>query len=249
MLPLKDLERLLFIDIETAHGLADYNDLSEVMKKHWARRARRELRLDEPPTPEQAEAAYYDRAAIPAEFGRVVCVSIGYLVVQQQQPVEIRLKSYYGTDERTLLASLVQLLHEHVGPNQYTWQRLCGHNIKEFDVPFLARRCLVHGLLPLPYVFNLYGMKPWDVPHVDTMELWKFGDYKSFTALELLAELLGIPSPKGDIDGSQVSRVYWQEEDLARIAHYCEQDVATTVNIMLRLSGYEPIIEHIRYSH
>lgn len=247
MLTAKELERLLFIDIETVYGHRSFSELSPILQAHWARRATRELKLTDP-TPEEVETAYYDRAGIPAEFAKVVCVSLGYIILENEQPRELRLKSFYGDDEKALLTELHQLLNKEVGQYQYRFQRLCGHNIKEFDVPFLARRSVMHGLLPLPYVFQLAGKKPWEVPHVDTMELWRFGDYKSFTALELLAELLGVPTPKGDISGSDVSRVYWQEGDLPRIARYCEHDVAATMNVMLRLCGFDIITENISFS-
>jgi uncharacterized protein YprB with RNaseH-like and TPR domain len=113
---------------------------------------------------------------------------------------------------------------------------LCAHNGKEFDYPYLIRRILINGL-EVPSILNLSGKKPWEVNHIDTMELWKFGDYKHYTSLELLATVFGISSPKDDINGSDVGRVYWQENDLQRIVKYCQKDVVTIVNLLLRFKG------------
>ncbi|MBX3102717.1 MAG: ribonuclease H-like domain-containing protein [Bacteroidetes bacterium] len=246
----KELSRFLFLDVETAAGHASHAELPELMQKHWERRAARILRKDpgEPVSTTEAAETYAGHAGIFAEFGRIVCISCGYVRFEGETP-RYHFKSFYGQDERALLSEFAELLRHNVGPNQYPWQFLCGHNIKEFDVPYIARRCLIQGLLPLPDCLNIAGKKPWEVPHIDTMELWKFGDYKSFTALELLATLLQVPTPKSDIDGSQVSGIFWQQGDINRIAAYCERDVAATISVLLRMCG-QPIAgpETITYS-
>ena len=118
---------------------------------------------------------------------------------------------------------------------------LCGHNAKEFDFPYIARRMIIHGL-KVPAKLNLMGKKPWEVPHLDTMEMWKFGDYKHYTSLKLLTHILQIPSPKDDISGADVAQVYYRDNDIDRIARYCEKDVVAVAQILLRLRG-EKILE------
>jgi DNA polymerase elongation subunit (family B) len=119
---------------------------------------------------------------------------------------------------------------------------LCAHNGKEFDFPYLSRRMMVNGI-SLPAVLDNAGKKPWEVKFVDTLELWKFGDYKHYTSLELLAYLFGIPTPKDDIDGSMVAGIYYQEKDLPRIARYCEKDVLTIIRLLLKFAGQDTIAE------
>ena len=118
---------------------------------------------------------------------------------------------------------------------------LCAHNGKEFDFPFLARRILVNEL-PLPAILDSAGKKPWETQYLDTMELWKFGDYKHYTSLELLAALFGIPTPKDDINGADIHRVYWEDHDLERIRIYCQKDVLTIARLFLKFQQ-QPGIE------
>ena len=226
-----NIEDILFIDIETATLKKDYDSLPESLRKHWDKKSkilqsRSEAIID--------EASYYkEKAAIYAEFGKIVCISIGCF---RQEAGEWRfvLKSIVDKEEKVLLKQFYESSEKFT--MQHPSFKICGHNIKEFDIPFLCRRMIIHAL-PLPAALQLQGMKPWEVPHLDTLELWKFGDYKNFTSLALLADILNIPTPKDDIDGSMVSALFWEEGDLDRISTYCMKDVFTTAKIYLRLIG------------
>jgi predicted PolB exonuclease-like 3'-5' exonuclease len=174
----------------------------------------------------------YPRAGIYAEFGKIICISVGYLV-PDGTALHLRKKSFFGDDERVLLEEFAELLNKHFSKAD---SRLCAHNGKEFDFPWLSRRMIINNI-PLPAILDTAGRKPWEVNHLDTMEMWKFGDYKSYTPLNLLTYILGIPSPKDDIDGSQVYSVYYHLRDLPRIVQYCEKDVEALVKVFLRLKG------------
>ncbi len=208
---------ILFLDIETVPAFPCYDDLPDIYKKLWNKKARY-IRSEE--LKEASEL--YNRAGIYAEFGKIVCISTGYFHHDQ-----FRIKSFYGHDEHQLLSDFAQTLDNHFNDFSY---KLCAHNGKEFDFPFIARRMLINGIA-LPRLLDLAGLKPWEVPHIDTMEYWKFGDYKSYTSLELLAAVFDIPTPKDDIDGSMVGTVYYKENDLERIKIYCEKDVITIVQL------------------
>ncbi len=218
------IENVLFLDIETVPAYAIFDEVPERFQKLWEKKARFLGPKDE----EQTAAQLYERAGIYAEFGKIVCVSCGFV-----NGNEIRLKSFYGDDEKILLDEFAQMLRRHYN---YPEAMLCAHNGKEFDFPYLARRMLVQGI-ELPSILDLAGKKPWEVQHLDTLELWKFGDYKHYTSLELLAALFDIPTPKDDIDGSQVAHVYWEEKDLDRIAVYCQKDVLTTIQLYRKYLG------------
>jgi uncharacterized protein YprB with RNaseH-like and TPR domain len=175
------------------------------------------------------EEFYGLKAGVMAEFAKVICISVGYLYEKEGQHF-FRIKSFYGDDEKAILEDLKLLLDEKFAtPKHY----LCAHNGKEFDYPFLCRRMLVNGI-QLPKILEISGKKPWEVRHLDTMEMWKFGDFKHYTSIKLLAALFGIPTPKDDIDGSQVSKVYWQDKDLERIKNYCQKDTLTVAQILLK---------------
>jgi DNA polymerase elongation subunit (family B) len=223
------LEKILFLDIETVPAYPDFEAVPEKFQKLWAKKAAKLKYLGEELTP----ADLYSQAGIYAEFGKIVCVSCGFMNGR-----EVRLKSFYGDDEKILLEEFAGLLHQYYDTPE---SLLCGHNGKEFDFPYLARRMLVNGI-KLPSVLDLAGKKPWEIRHLDTLELWKFGDYKHYTSLELLAALFDIPTPKDDIDGSEVARVYWEEKDLERIATYCQKDVLTTLQLFRRYQGL-PLIK------
>lgn len=235
MLSSVSLDNVLFLDIETVSAYPDFESLPEKFKPLWEKKANRINYQNEDLTPDQL----YDQAGIYAEFGKIICVSCGYVSGNT-----IRLKSYYGDDEKILLQEFAVLLQRHYNRND---SLLCAHNGKEFDFPYLARRMLVQNIA-LPDILDLAGKKPWEIKHLDTMELWKFGDYKHYTSLELLAALFDIPTPKDDIDGSQVGRVYWKENDLERIAVYCQKDVLTTIQLFRRYQGL-PLIrdEFVEY--
>jgi DNA polymerase elongation subunit (family B) len=163
-----------------------------------------------------------------------VCISVGHI-----RDKHLRIKSFYGHDEKALLEEFADLLNRSYNRKE---SLLCAHNGKEFDFPYIARRMLLNGI-KLPMTLNIAGCKPWDIKHLDTMELWKFGDYKSFTSLALLTTIFGIPSPKDDIQGSQVGAVYWQEGNLERIVNYCQKDVVAIVQLLKRFKGEELIEE------
>ncbi len=227
-------ENILFLDIETVPRYSVYSKLPDSLKKLWDNKANRLLQ-----NKEDSPADLYHRAGIYAEFGKIICISVGFLKNR-----EFRIKSYYGDDEKILLKEFSELLGKHYNKPQHL---LCAHNGKEFDFPYIARRLLINRL-PLPEILNIAGKKPWEVRHLDTMELWKFGDYKNYTSLALLTEIFDIPSPKDDIDGSQVAEVYWKDQDLERIVKYCQKDTLAVVQILLCYLGKPQINpEHIVY--
>lgn len=218
-----NFQDILFLDIETVPAFPDYKSMPERYQKLWDLKAER-LMKSENETPDQI----YNKAGIYAEFGKIVCISVAYFHNQ-----ELRIKSFYGEDEKILLEEFTNLLKKHFNSKQHL---LCAHNGKEFDYPYLARRMLINEL-KLPYILNLAGKKPWEIPHLDTMELWKFGDYKYYTSLDLLAAVFDIPTPKDDITGSDIARVYWKDNDFERIVHYCQKDVVTVAQLFLKYQG------------
>ncbi|HTN44731.1 MAG TPA: ribonuclease H-like domain-containing protein [Flavipsychrobacter sp.] len=232
---MKHLENILFIDIETASVVPDYSFLTNGMQQQWNRKAKMLTSRNQ----EEKEAATFfdEKAGIFSEFGRVVCIGLG-CYVKEGNFWKFMMKSFSGEDEKILLIQFTEAL-QRFSSLQKT-MRFCGHNIKEFDIPFLCRRMVINGI-ELPKSMQLSGAKPWDIPHLDTLELWRFGDYKHYITLELLSEVLGIPSPKDDIDGSRVSDIFWKEKDLQRISTYCLKDVYTTASIYLKLKGIPDI--------
>lgn len=230
------LENVLFLDIETVSVQPRYVELSEQMRKLWDKKAT----IFQRSAPEKSSVELFgEKAGIYAEFGKVVCISCGYLMFDPTGKPQIKMKSFCGPDEPTLLANFGDMLNKYI--DKKAGRTLCAHNGKEFDFPFLGRRYLIN-YLPIPKVLQTQGKKPWELSFIDTMELWKFGDYKAYTSLELMATVLGIPSPKDDIDGSQVSRVFWEDADYERIQVYCEKDVKTTAQVLLRMSRM-PLID------
>jgi DNA polymerase elongation subunit (family B) len=228
-----DIVNVLFLDIETVSGHRHYEDLTDEFKKLWQNKAKSVLRkYDEPITEEEAIASYTESAGIFAEFGKICCISVGIIARNEQGEMKVRLKSYANHDEKKLLEDFAGLLNNHFNnPNRHYF---CGHNIKEFDIPYICRRMLIHQM-QLPKLLDISGKKPWDLNYMlDTLTLWKFGDFKNYTALKVLTACFGIPSPKDDIDGSEVGRVYWEEDNLERIAIYCEKDVLAVVQLLLK---------------
>jgi uncharacterized protein YprB with RNaseH-like and TPR domain len=217
------LEHILFLDIETVPEFSNYTTLDETTKLLWE--AKTKYQRKEEFRPEE----FYDRAGIWAEFGKIVCISVGYFKMKGAAR-NFRVTSFYG-EETIILNDFKNLLETHFNRPHHL---LCAHNGKEFDFPYIARRMVIHGI-DLPSKLNLFGKKPWEVAHLDTLELWKFGDYKTFTSLKLMAHVLGIPSPKDDIDGSEVRDVYYEENDIDRIVTYCEKDTITVAQIILKL--------------
>ncbi|MGB2128544.1 MAG: 3'-5' exonuclease [Flavicella sp.] len=223
-------ENLLFLDIETVPEFENFEALSPAMKELFEIKTsyqRNSKGSDEIPA-----EIFYEKAGIWAEFGKIICISVGYFVKNKTKR-SFRIKSFFGTDEAQILTDFKTLLQEYFNQPKYV---LCGHNAKEFDFPFIARRMIVHQI-ELPSQLNLFGKKPWEIPHLDTMELWKFGDYKHYTSLKLLTSILGIPSPKDDIDGSQVRTIFYKEKDLKRIADYCEKDTLAVAQLYLRYNN------------
>ena len=226
-----NLNNILFLDIETVPEAANYNELDADMQGLYEQKTQYQ-RKDEFTAEE-----FYDRAGIWAEFGKIICISVGYFVIKGDVR-NFRVTSFFG-EEPKLIKDFNNLLTNHFSGPQYV---LCGHNAKEFDIPFLARRMIINQI-PIPDKLNLFGKKPWEIPHLDTLELWKFGDYKHYTSLKLMCKVLGIPSPKGDIDGSQVGHVYYVDKDIDRIVTYCEKDTIAVAQIFLRLRREDLLIE------
>jgi DNA polymerase elongation subunit (family B) len=224
------LENVLFLDIETVPQIPDFEGLDDKFKKLWEKKSM-QLKRNKP---DATADELYTSAGIYAEFGKIVCISCGFTSGN-----EFRIKSFYGDDEKIMLEEFADLLNKHYD-NSY--KLLCAHNGKEFDFPYIARRMLVNGI-KLPTILDLAGKKPWEIRHLDTMELWKFGDYKHYTSLELLAALFNIPTPKDDIDGSMVGHVYWVEKDLDRIVVYCQKDVITIAQLLRKYMGLDLISE------
>ncbi|MDX5427535.1 MAG: 3'-5' exonuclease [Bacteroidota bacterium] len=224
-----DLSKVLFLDIETVPGAPDYQSLSPEFQVLWDEKTAWQRQEGETP-----EEFYPKRAGILAEFGKIICISVAYF----SAPRQLRVKSFFGEDEKDILTRFSTLLNQYFNQKDHL---LCAHNGKEFDFPYLCRRMLIHRL-PLPDILQIQGKKPWEIGHLDTMELWKFGDRKNFTSLKLLAALFGIPTPKEDMDGSMVGPVFWKEKDLERIARYCEKDTITLAQLLLAFRA-EPILE------
>jgi len=230
MLQNLDLEKVLFLDIETVPNTYNFKDLDDDTQAHWDKKSA--YFQKDGLTAEDT----YERAGIYAEFGKIVCISVG-LIAQKSGERIIRLRSFADHDECKLLQDFSNLLNSHYSAPHHI---MCGHNAKEFDFPFIARRLLINGL-PLPKPLDIAGKKPWEINHLDTMELWKFGDFKNFTSLSLLAHVFGIPTPKDDINGADVARVYYKDQDLDRISIYCQKDVVTVIQLLLKFRGEDLI--------
>jgi hypothetical protein len=221
------IHHILFIDIETVPSYPTYYEMPDAYKKLWDSKAERISQHTD-----DTSDRLYERAGIYAEFGKVICISAGFYKNQ-----EFRIKSFYGDDEKQVLEEFAHLLDQHFNREEH---RLCAHNGKEFDFPYLSRRMVVNSIR-LPALLDLSGKKPWEVKHLDTMELWKFGDHKNYTSLDLLTTILGIPTPKDDIRGADIAGVYWNDHDLQRIVTYCQKDVTAIAQIFLRFQGKPPI--------
>lgn len=224
-----NLHQVLFLDIETVPAVENYGLLSDKMKKLWDKKANY-LIGDSEKTP----AEIYERAGIYAEFGKIIVISVGAF-----NRNEFRIKSFYGNEEKILLLDFAQMLNRYYNQADSI---LCAHNGKEFDFPYIARRMLINGI-ELPEILQIAGRKPWEVKHLDTLELWKFGDYKNYTSLDLLTAIFDIPTPKDDIDGSMVAKVYYEENDLERIKIYCQKDVLAIAQLMRRYMNQPLIFE------
>ena len=227
------VENILFLDIETVPHTDSFDNMSDEMKPLWGKKAQHIKKEHE------TEIDAYRHAGIYAEFGKIICIGMGYVTGPKEKRL-MRIKALCADDEARLLRDFSETINKFFSAgNKY----LCAHNGKEFDYPFIARRMLINGIT-LPAALDISGRKPWEVPHLDTMELWKFGDYKAFTSLNLLAAVFRIPTPKDDIDGSMVYDVYWKQKDMDRIVRYCRKDVLTVAQIILRFKG-EPLLENV----
>jgi len=232
-----NFENILFLDIETVPEAENFDEISIEKQELFALKT--QYQRKEEITPED----FYERAGIWAEFGKIVCISVGYFTNFNAANRKFRVTSFYG-DEVKILTDFKNLLTDHFNKPQHL---LCAHNGKEFDFPYIARRMIIN-FISLPEKLNLFGKKPWEIAHLDTMELWKFGDYKHFTSLKLLTSILGIPSPKDDIDGSQVGFVFYKEKNIDRIITYCEKDTIAVAQLLLRFNN-EPLIEELNIIH
>jgi uncharacterized protein YprB with RNaseH-like and TPR domain len=226
-----NLEKILFLDIETVPEVYRFSDLDAETAALFDTKTKFHQKDG------QTAADVYERAGIYAEFGKIICISCG-IVHDKPHGKEIRLKSIANDDERQLLLDFAKLLNQHYNMPHHI---LCGHNAKEFDFPFIARRMLLHGI-DLPSALDIAGKKPWEIAHLDTMELWKFGDYKHYSSLSLLCHIFKIPTPKDDITGADVARVYYEDKDLNRIVKYCQKDVVALIQLFLRFRN-ESLVE------
>jgi len=221
-----NLKNILFLDIETVAETKNYSDLDSRKQELWKKKSAFFREAEE-----KSAEELYERAGIYAEFGKIVVISVGYFS-QIDPELKLRITAFHGDNEKSLLEEFAELMNTHFSHKE---TRLCAHNGKEFDFPYIARRMLINDI-PLPSAFQLSGKRPWEIAHLDTLELWKFGDYKHYTSLDLLAAIFNIESSKDDIDGSQVNSVYYNDKDLDRIVEYCKRDVSVLVQVFLRLS-------------
>lgn len=233
-----NFENILFLDIETVPEVENFSELSEEKQELFAQKTAYQRKE------EVTSNEFYERAGIWAEFGKIVCISVGYFVNFNSKNRTFRVTSFFGDNEAVILNGFKKLLESHFNKPEHI---LCAHNGKEFDFPYIARRMIINQIA-LPEKLNLFGKKPWEIGHLDTMELWKFGDYKHYTSLKLLTLILNIPSPKDDISGSEVCGVYYKEKDVARIAIYCEKDTIAVAQLLLRFNN-EPLIEELNIVH
>ena len=236
------LKNILFLDVETVSGKSKFEDLSDRMKQHWISKCKR-ITSNKEPTLDESKSYYKERSAIYAEFNKIICISVGYLDFEKDKST-LKIKSFSEDNEKELLLGFKKLLAKHY--NDPDKHYLCGHNLKEFDCPVICRRMIINGITH-PKLLRLSRRKPWQLEHLlDTLEMWKFGDYKSYISLDLMATLMEVPSPKDNMNGSIVSQVYWEENDLDRIKDYCQQDVATTAKVFMKLIVENPF-DSIKY--
>ena len=226
-----DTSKILFLDIETVPQVYRFQELNDTSKSLWSKKTKYLQEKDQLSAEE-----VYEKAGIYAEFGKIICISVGFLI-QAKGEMQIRLKSFSSMNEKKLLQGFIDLLNTHYNHSSYV---LCAHNGKEFDFPYISRRLLVNEM-KLPILLNNAGKKPWEINNIDTLELWKFGDYKHYTSLELLTNIFNIPTPKDDIDGSQVAKIFYEDQDIDRIINYCEKDVIATIQLFQKYRGQDLI--------
>lgn len=225
-----EFQHYIFIDIETVAQSKSLDEIPAPLQQHWLHKVQFLKEFKEGLS--DGATLYQEKAGIYAEFGKIVCIGLGRFVYEHGELV-LHQKALQSDDEVALLESFLKIVaHRKVV--------FVGHNIKEFDLPYLCRRLLVHQM-PIPEALQLAGKKPWEIPHQDTLELWKFGDYKHYISLDLLAHILHIPSSKESICGADVGKVYWIDQNLAAISEYCLRDVYTTSLVYLHLKGYHQV--------
>jgi len=230
-----DIRNTLIIDIETVSISENYNDLDERLKKQWERKAAFLKNEEQLP----AEALFFERAGIFAEFGKVICIAAGLFVKTKSGEMGLRIKAFAGENEKDILTRFKDLINNKLDGESLI---LCAHNGKDFDFPYLCRRYLVNEI-GIPTALEIAGKKPWEINHFDTMEMWKFGDRRNYSSLDLLATIFDIDSSKKDIDGSKVNKVYYKDKDIEQIEAYCKQDVSVTANLFLKLNLMPAILE------
>jgi len=218
-----DLNKILFLDIETVPQESSFNNLDKETKELWEEKSKKFCREN------LSAEEVYNRAGILAEFGKIICISAGYIKIINKKR-QLRIKTFSSDNEKEILEGFTALVKKHFNKAD---TYMCAHNGKEFDFPYIARRCLINGVA-LPENIDTRNVKPWDVKHFDTLDLWRFGDFKNYTSLKLLTKILNIDSPKDDIDGSQVYKVYWEEKNLKRIVEYCQKDVIAVAQVFLK---------------
>jgi DNA polymerase elongation subunit (family B) len=240
----KDLENIVLIDIETVSGSNSLGALEFEdgrLASLWEKRCDYLRKKHEDNQELSNEEIYKQKSGLQAEFGKIICITIGYIRFNESGQSVVKTKSYYSDDESDLLKKFFTFLKQL--KNQIPGAKLTGHNIKRFDIPFIFKRGMILGL-DIPEMINVFDKKPWEIPFIDTADIWSNGAWQeSFTSLDILTAVMGIPSPKSDIDGSQVTHVYWQEKDLERIVEYCERDVVATAQLMIKFTGLELAIE------
>lgn len=234
MPPSLSYDKILFLDVETVPCTKHFDKLSDELQMLWKEKWDSLCMR----SPERFSGTYpegFEReAGIFAEYGKIICISVGFCYKNEHDgQFHVRTRSFCGDDEKEILHDFFDLIARFV---HTPYHSLAGHNIKEFDIPFICRRALINGL-PLPEILQISGKKPWEINFIDTLELWKFGDFKHYTSLRTLTALFGIPTPKDDIDGSEVAQVYYTDHNINRISTYCQKDVIATIQVYLRLRG------------
>ena len=228
------INNLLLLDIETVPQFENYDLLSPAWQTLWNDKISKTVPENTIP-----KESYKNRAGILAEFGKVVCISTAFYYLNEEKQTSLKVKSIFGENEKEILVAFIQVCNKVYFHNPHF--QFAGHNVKEFDIPYLCRRMIVNQLA-LPEYLLIHEKKPWEVKIFDTLNWWKFGDHKNYISLHLLANVLGLPTSKDDIDGSMVQDVYYKEKNLQRIADYCEKDVILTANIILRFLNL-PIVQ------
>lgn len=237
MLSQIELSNIIFLDIETVSNKKNFSDLNPVMQEMWSVKSESlQKKLDEDKR-KNSEDSYRELSAIYSEFGKIVCISVGLFRRDKTAQLKFHTKSYFGHDEKKLLEDFSNMLEKHDSKKHF----ICGHNIKEFDIPYICRRMIINGL-DLPTMLDFHGKKPWELDYLlDTLNLWRFGDYKAYTSLKLLCAIFDIPTPKDDIDGSEVGKTYWEDDNIERIEQYCRKDVLATARVFMRLLNMDPM--------